>query len=58
MQQYLNLPNAINVLVVIFAIWALFCLLTPSSSGSESRLANGVRAVGFLMLAFLLKTFA
>ena len=57
MPEYLNFPNVINGVVLALADWALLCLLTPRSRGSDYRLANAVRAVGFLLLAFLVKGF-
>ena len=57
MPEYLNFANVINGVVLALAVWALLCLLTPRSRGSDYRLANAVRAVGFLLLAFLVKGF-
>jgi hypothetical protein len=57
MLEYLNFPNLIDGVVLVFAVWAFLCLMTPSSHGSEHRLANAVRAVGFILLAFLVRSF-
>ncbi len=39
---------------LFFAGWGFLCLMEPASSGSEERLASGIRAIGFLMIAHLL----
>ncbi len=39
---------------LFFAGWGFLCLLEPPSSGSEERLAAGIRAIGFLLIAHLL----
>lgn len=58
MPEYLNFPNFIDGVVLVFAVWAFLCLLTPSSHGSDHRLANAVRAIGFVLLAFLVRGFS